>query len=108
MNFNVVYTANFKRELKQLAKKYPSLKKEMGELIEQLEQKPEMGTSLGHNCFKIRLGIASKGKGKSGGARVITQIFVSDEYVYLLSIYDKGNKESISDKELKNILVKHL
>ncbi len=91
-----------------MAKKYRSIKNDLEELIGQLEQNPELGTPLGYNCFKIRLAIASKGKDKSGGARVITQIFVSDEYVYLLSIYDKGDKESISDKELKNLLVENL
>jgi mRNA-degrading endonuclease RelE of RelBE toxin-antitoxin system len=92
MSFNVVYTANFKRELKQLAKKYPSIKNEMEELIGQLEQKPEMGTSLGYNCFKIRLAIASKGKGKSGGARVITQILVSEKDLQQMQVPNRRVK----------------
>jgi len=69
-----------------------------------LEENPIQGTSLGRNCYKIRLSIASKGKGKSGGARVITNIVIADETVYLLSIYDKSDKENLTDKELIELL----
>jgi len=63
-----------------------------------------MGTPLGHECYKIRLAIASKGKGKSGGARVITYLQVLKNSIFLLSIYDKSEKENITDKELQEIL----
>ena len=76
-------------------------------MIESLEHNPEQGTKIGHNCYKIRLSIASKGKGKSGGARVITNIVISEEAVFLLSIYDKSEKDNLSDKELTELL-KHI
>ena len=69
-----------------------------------MEENPTQGTSLGRNCYKIRLSIASKGKGKSGGARIITNIVIADETVYLLSIYDKSDKENLTDKELIELL----
>jgi hypothetical protein len=50
------------------------------------------------------MAILSKGKGKSGGARVITHLKVTSTNVYLLSIYDKSERESISHKELKALL----
>ncbi|MDH0659327.1 type II toxin-antitoxin system RelE/ParE family toxin, partial [Empedobacter sp. GD03865] len=56
------------------------------------------------NCYKIRLAIKSKGKGKSGGARVITHLFIENETIYLLSLYDKSEQNSISDKEIKDLL----
>ena len=56
------------------------------------------------NCFKIRMAISSKGKGKSGGARVITYFYINDETVYLLSIYDKSDNESISDNEIRDLI----
>jgi len=65
---------------------------------------PVQGTSLGNNCYKIRLSIASKGKGKSGGARIITNIVVSQTTVYFLSIYDKSEQASLSNDELKALL----
>jgi hypothetical protein len=69
-----------------------------------LEENPIQGTALGRNCYKIRLTISSKGKGKSGGARLITNFVIADETVYLLSIYDKSDKENLTDKELAELL----
>jgi hypothetical protein len=72
--------------------------------LERLEQEPEQGTNLGNNCYKIRIAIASKGKGKSGGARVITNFVIAEETVFLISIYDKSEKENLTDKELDELL----
>ena len=65
---------------------------------------PKIGKPIGNNCYKIRLAIKSKGKGKSGGARIITYVYVSETIVYLLTIYDKSDQENISDNELKELL----
>lgn len=104
MSYEVIAIPNFKREIKKLAKKFRSLKDDYAELLDSLEEDPEQGSPLGNNCFKIRMAITSKGKGKSGGSRVITHLKVSRTAVYLLSIYDKSDKENISDKELKELL----
>ncbi|QBN18855.1 type II toxin-antitoxin system RelE family toxin [Flavobacterium nackdongense] len=104
MSYNIIAVPTFKKELKRLAKKFPSLKNDFSEFLESLENNPSQGTSLGKNCYKIRLAITSKGKGKSGGARVITHIVISKETVYLLSIYDKSDQESLSQKELDELL----
>ncbi|MBL0293974.1 MAG: type II toxin-antitoxin system RelE/ParE family toxin [Saprospiraceae bacterium] len=87
-----------------MAKKYHSLKTDLAVLFESLEENPIQGTALGRNCYKIRLTISSKGKGKSGGARLITNFVIADETVYLLSIYDKSDKENLTDKELAELL----
>ncbi len=104
MKYNVLSIPPFDRQLKRLAKKYPSLKTEYAALLDELEDNPRKGTSLGNNCFKIRLSIASKGRGKSGGARVITHLYVEDETVFLLAIYDKNEQADITDKELRGLL----
>jgi mRNA-degrading endonuclease RelE of RelBE toxin-antitoxin system len=104
MSFNVKTIFVFERQAKRLMKKFPSLKKEIQELIKELKEKPEKGTSIGHNCYKIRLAIASKGKGKSGGARLITHLVFKDDTVYLLSIYDKSDIENLTDKEILELL----
>lgn len=65
---------------------------------------PESGTPIGNNCFKIRIAIASKGKGKRGGARVITYVFIQNSTVYLLTIYDKSEKQDVGDGELNEII----
>jgi len=104
MNFEVIATPRFKKDIKKLVKKYISLKNEFSLLLDILESDPRQGTSIGNECYKIRLAIASKGKGKSGGARIITNVVVIDSVVYLLTIYDKSEKENVSDKELKELL----
>jgi len=104
MNYNVITIPPFDRQLKRLSKKYPSLKEEFLELVILLELNPEQGINLGNNCFKIRIAISSKGKGKSGGARIITNIVIDDTTVYLLSIYDKSERETLTDKELEDLL----
>ncbi len=104
MSYKIETIANFRKEAKGLIKKYPSLKNELAELGNSLSNEPHQGVSLGSNCYKIRLAIASKGKGKSGGARIITYVYISAKTVYLLSLYDKSEKETISDKELKDLI----
>jgi len=104
MKFDVLSIPPFDRQLKRLAKKFPSLKAEYAALVEELEDNPEKGIPLGNNCFKIRLKIASKGRGKSGGARVITHTYIENKTVFLLAIYVKNEQTDMSDKELKDLL----
>ncbi len=80
------------------------MKAEVLNLITSLEEDPTQGTPLGNDCYKIRLAIKSKGKGKSGGARVITCVKVVDGFVYLLTIYSKSEKDNISYKELQQLI----
>ncbi|EMF91514.1 PF06296 domain protein [Leptospira santarosai str. ST188] len=101
MNFKIESTPRFEKNLKRLVKKYPSLKKEIKDIISDIQINPTKGTPIRQNCYKIRIPIASKGKGKSGGARVITCVFLIEKVVWLLSIYDKSEKENISDKDLE-------
>ena len=104
MNYKVKTIASFDKSLKRLAKKYPSLKTEYIALLDSLEVNPEQGTAICKNCYKIRIAIASKGKGKSGGARIITHVLIEGTTVFLLDIYDKSEQSNISDKELMNLL----
>jgi mRNA-degrading endonuclease RelE of RelBE toxin-antitoxin system len=101
---NVIPTPQFKREAKPLLKKYLSLSGELRELEQQLKENAHIGDKITENTYKIRVAVKSKGKGKSGGLRVISYIIfkiVADEEienVYLLAIYDKSEFENISDK----------
>ena len=100
MKYKVLAIPPFDKQLKRLSKKYPSLKKEYTELIQNLESNPHQGKHIGNICYKVRISIASKDKGKSGGARVVFNIIVTELTVYLLSIYDKNEKEILSYNEL--------
>lgn len=76
----------------------------MSAFTESLRIEPQQGTSLGGDCYKVRLSIASKNKGKSGGARVITCVFAIEEEVYLLSIYDKSERSNLNDQEIRELI----
>lgn len=104
MNYKVLITSRFEKELKKLSKKFPSLKMEFSQLVSTVSNQPEFGTFMGNNSYKIRLAISSKEKGKRGEGRVITYIYHSDNTVYLLSIYDKSEKEDLKDSELKELI----
>jgi len=86
MSFNIRLSENFKKEAKSLSKKYPLLKNEIDILGKELSQNPTIGIPLGNDVFKIRIAIKSKGRGKSGGGRVITFVKTDLETVLLLSI----------------------
>jgi mRNA-degrading endonuclease RelE of RelBE toxin-antitoxin system len=104
MKYSILSSDSFDRKLKRLAKKYASIKEDVGDLVKQLYDNPQLGTSIGSNCFKIRMGITSKGKGKSGGARVITYVIHLQNTIYLLDIYDKSEQEDITEKQLKALI----
>ena len=103
MSWQIEALPNFARELKHLRKKYPSIGQDVARLVESLRAQPVQGTALGNNCYKIRLAVASKQQGKSGGARIITCVAVVAEKLTLLSIYDKSEQDTISDDRLKEL-----
>ncbi|MBX2899255.1 MAG: hypothetical protein KF775_06380 [Cyclobacteriaceae bacterium] len=104
MSFEVKSIPIFDKQVKRLSKKYSSLKLDLKYFANSLEVNPKQGTPLGFGCYKVRLSIASKGKGKSGGARVITHIVISEGVVYLLSIYDKSERSSVSNLEIRELV----
>lgn len=104
MKFDVVATENFERKVKKLAKKHLSLKNDLKPVFDQLSITPALGTAIGNNCYKLRVASSSKGLGKSGGSRIITFVRYVKNTVYLIDIYDKSEKESISEKEIIELI----
>jgi len=104
MSFSIKTITAFEKEIKALSKKYHSIKSDFSALLELLEKNPDTGIPLVKNCFKIRMNISSKSKGKSGGARVITCVKIVRKTVYLIAIFDKSDHTSVSDAELKERL----
>jgi hypothetical protein len=113
MSCKIIALDNFRREAKRLLKKFPSLKDELLDLEQTLLQDPRTGIEVAKNTYKIRLAVKSKGKGKSGGMRVLTHVVEiemqleaqnSEVTVFLLSIYDKSEEENISDKDLRQLI----
>ena len=104
MSYKIVSSKGFKGDVKSLVKKYRSFKNELSDLFDSLAENPKQGDDLGKSCYKVRLGIESKGKGKSGGARVITYVVTEDEEVILLTIYDKKERDNLLPNELDELL----
>lgn len=112
MNCKIIVVDTFRKDAKRLLKKYTSLKTELIELQKQLLENPRMGTMIAPNTYKIRLSVKSKGKGKSGGLRVISFVIdmLLDEQqekgfnIYLLTIYNKSEQANINNSMLKSII----
>ncbi len=104
MSYAILRTEAFSKHLKKIAKKYPSVIDDYELLLKQIHENPFLGTPLGKGCFKIRMAIKSKNQGKSGGARIITYVKVENKRITLLDIYDKSEKENITDKELEALI----
>lgn len=104
MNYRVRPSPEFQQRAKKLFKKYPSLPQDLRALLTLLAFTPTSGTSLGRNCYKVRLAIESKGKDRSGGGRVITYVAALAEEVVLLTIYDKAERDNLRPGELEELL----
>ena len=97
----------FKRQFKRLKKKYPSLTEDLKIFSLDLRVNPQQGVPLGARLYKVRMAIATKGKGKSGGARVITyRLLITPEQIEitLLTIYDKNEIDNLSDDYLRSLV----
>ncbi|MBM6675016.1 addiction module toxin RelE [Marseilla massiliensis] len=109
MSLEIVRSDYFTSEFKRLAKRYRSLAKDYEAFLESLKSNPLQGVEIAPNVRKIRMAIGSKGKGKSGGARVITLnalVTEQDGTVYLLLIYDKSDAPNVKMNVIKDIIRK--
>ena len=104
MNYKVIPTPEFIKNLKTLKKKYKSIKSDVLALANALEKNPTIGTDLGNNTFKIRIKNSDNNKGKSAGYRVVTYCIHDEKEVYLVTIYSKAEKENILEIELKELI----
>jgi hypothetical protein len=110
MNYRLEVSATFKRNIKNLGKRYASITDDYARLLDELEKDPGLGADLGGGLRKIRMAITSKGHGKRGGARVITFtviVSVEEAVINLLTIYDKSERESIKRSEILALLEKN-
>ena len=104
MKYLIDVSAEFGKSLKEIAKNQRSIKQDIKKLGESLAENPHQGILIKENTYKIRMAITSKGRGKSGGARVITYVIDEDETVVLIDIYDKSEQENISDSRIQYII----
>ena len=116
MNVEIVVSENFRKEAKKYLKKFRSLKDELADFEKSLQNDPKQGTKLTEVTYKVRLASKSKGKGKSGGFRIITYLLeiITDEngevqiIVTLLSIYDKSETATLSESDISALITDFL
>ena len=107
MNYSITTSSYFDVAAKKLVKKYPSFKEDLVNFGKSLLENPKQGAELAPGIRKIRMAIKSKGKGKSGGSRVITYNFITHEMdgrIILLLIYDKEDASTAKVNVLKEII----
>ena len=92
-------TVWFDKQVKLLAKKYKSMLIDYSNMLESLEENPTQGIPLGRNAFKIDWAITSKGRGKRGGAQVITYVRVNQNTIYLVDMYDKSELKNLREED---------
>jgi mRNA-degrading endonuclease RelE of RelBE toxin-antitoxin system len=103
---DIRFSEEFDKAFKRLKKKYKSLPDDFKKLLLQLTDNPYQGAELHDGMRKVRMSIASKAKGKSGGGRVIIHLTINDTCLSFLYIYDKSDMESVSDAFLDDIILK--
>ncbi|MCM1532134.1 MAG: type II toxin-antitoxin system RelE/ParE family toxin [Bacteroides sp.] len=106
MNIDILTTEDFDRDFRRLAKRHRSLPQDLKKFRNELLDQKISGIELSPSVFKYRMGISSKGGGKSGGARIISyEILVekTEKNVYLLTIYDKSDRENIPAHEIADL-----
>lgn len=101
----VRFSSDFQRAFKDLKKRYRSLPDDFSRLLLSLRDNPLQGVELRDGMRKIRMAISSKGKGKSGGGRVIIRLTIEDTCLSFLYIYDKSDMENISEVYLDDIII---
>ena len=97
-------SADFRAAFKRLKKRHKSLQQDFEKLLLSLLQNPLQGVELDGGVRKVRLAITSKGRGKSGGARVIIRVRIVSDELQLLYIYDKADYENVSDAFLRDVM----
>ena len=108
MSYNIQTTATFKKDLKRLSKRFRSLHDDILSFIKELQANPFLGTDLGDGVHKVRVAITNKGRGKSGGARIITYtnvlVDIEEGDIYLLTMYDKADQDTIFGKQIQLLI----
>ena len=106
MSYVISRHKDFDVSIKRLLKRYHSLSDDYEDFIDSLQENPFQGAELYPGIRKIRMPITSKGRGKSGSARVITANAIIAEHegrIALLTIYDKQDAVTVKVKVIRQM-----
>ncbi len=105
----LLFTTEFKRNIRQLAKKYRRIKSDLEPLFSDLRQGQTPGDQIPgvqYEVYKVRVKNSDNNKGKSGGYRIIYQQTENDEVV-LVTIYSKSEQADVSAQEIREFILAH-
>ena len=105
----IVFTPEFKRNVRRLSRKYRHIKSDLQPFIEQLEQGQTPGDQIQrttYTVFKVRIKNSDLQRGKSGGYRMIYYLKASDDII-LVTIYSKTEQGDITAEQIQRIIEKH-
>lgn len=105
----LLFTPEFKRNVRQLAKKYRRIKSDLEALFSDLEQGQTPGDQVPgvqYKVYKVRVKNSDNNKGKSGGYRVIYQ-HTDDGDIVFVTIYSKSEQSDIAVQGIRDMILAH-
>lgn len=108
MLYEIFLPEFFKKIVKDLKKKYPSVKDDLKTALRVLLSNPELGKSLQGfgDVKKLRVQNSDAARGKRGGHRLIYLVDHADKKIIPLLLYSKSQKQDVTERELKALLAR--
>lgn len=104
----VIISARFDSEVRQLSKRYRRIRIDIQPIIEQLQSGELPGDQIpgmNYTLFKVRVKNSDIQKGKSGGYRIIYYL-KTEEQILLVTLYSKSDKPDITADEVRTIITR--
>ena len=99
-------TETFTKAIKQLQKRFKNIETDCEEFVQSIQTTENLGINLGNGVFKVRIANSDKKSGKSSGYRLISYLKLIDNKLYLMYIYDKSDFETVSEKQIDDLIKK--
>jgi hypothetical protein len=104
MNFNIVCTETFSKELKKLVKENQSFSYDFGLLLDKLEENPDMGTPLGNQFFKTKLAFRAMGRQSREKPNIQVYFCIKQQNVFLIALHNNHGPDSFPEKDMNQLL----
>ena len=105
----IALTPRFQRDLRELAKRYRSIRSDVQPLIDQLQAGEISGDRIAgikYQVFKVRIKNSNIQKGKSGGYRVIYYL-KNAQGIILTTIYSKSDLTDVSNEIIEQAIAQY-
>lgn len=108
MPFEIIEHPKFSKLIKKIFKKHKSIYDDLATAKDILSKEPDIMADyipgFKGKVAKFRMRISGSGIGKSGGCRIIFHKDQPSKTIRLLFIYEKSEREDISQQEIERIL----